>query len=121
MQASTSTREFGARGEQLAADYLTGSGYEIVERNWRCPHGEIDIIARRGDTVVFVEVKTRSGIGFGHPFEAVTRDKVRRLRRLVGAWCAQTAPRPRRMRIDVIGILWPPDGEPALEHLKQVG
>lgn len=118
---ATPTLAFGARGEQLAAEFLTDAGYDILERNWRCPLGEIDIIARHHDTVVFVEVKTRSGTGFGHPFEAVTREKVRRLRRLVGAWCAETTPRPRRMRIDIIGIIWPSGEEPVIEHLKQVG
>jgi putative endonuclease len=62
----------GKRGEDLAADYLRGAGLSIVERNWRCALGEIDVIARDGGETVFVEVKTRAGVGYGHPLEAIT-------------------------------------------------
>ncbi|WP_166998301.1 YraN family protein [Paramicrobacterium fandaimingii] len=115
-----STIEFGARGEGAACAYLEQAGYEILERNWRNAAGEIDVIARVGDTVVFIEVKTRSSIGYGHPFEAITRDKSRRLRRLAGQWVADTHSVPRRIRIDAIAVLWPSDGHPSIEHLEQV-
>ncbi|QPZ39810.1 YraN family protein [Paramicrobacterium chengjingii] len=115
-----STIEFGARGEDAACAHLERAGYEILERNWRHTLGEIDIIARTGETVVFVEVKTRSGIGYGHPFEAITRDKSLRLRRLAHQWVADASTVPRRIRIDAIAVLWPRDGRPSIEHLEQV-
>ncbi|PFG31517.1 YraN family protein [Paramicrobacterium agarici] len=114
------TIEFGARGEAAACTYLEQSGYEILERNWRHRLGEIDIVALQGDTVVFIEVKTRSGVGFGHPFEAITREKASRLRRLAGQWAAGAQSVPRRMRIDAIAVLWPRDGVPTIEHLERV-
>ncbi|MBX9718815.1 MAG: YraN family protein, partial [Microbacteriaceae bacterium] len=64
--------ELGRTGEQLAVEHLTAEGYTILDRNWRCAIGEIDIVARHGETTVVVEVKTRSGLGFGHPLDAVT-------------------------------------------------
>lgn len=115
-----STIEFGARGEDAACAHLEQTGYEILERNWRHALGEIDIIARTGDTVVFVEVKTRSGIDYGHPFEAITHDKSRRLRRLAGQWAADAHPSPRRIRIDAIAVVWPHGRQPSIEHLVQV-
>lgn len=115
------TIEFGARGEAAACAHLEQLGYEILERNWRHALGEIDIIARSGDTIVFVEVKTRSGVGFGHPFEAITHDKARRLRRLARQWAAEAVTAPRRIRIDAIGVIWPHgDDAPVIEHLEQV-
>ena len=83
---TTLTRgQLGALGEQLAVEHLTSLGLRILARNWRCRYGELDIIAADADrTVVFVEVKTRSGDGFGGLPEAVTPVKVRRLRRLAG-------------------------------------
>ncbi|MGH3561802.1 MAG: YraN family protein, partial [Mycobacterium sp.] len=88
---TTLTRaELGALGEQLAIDHLTGQGWQILARNWRCRYGELDVIAAdpAGRTVVFVEVKTRTGDGFGGLAYAVPAEKVRRLRRLAGAWLA---------------------------------
>src|SRR6218665_2831957 len=77
--------ELGRRGEDLAAAHLRACGMTMVERNGRCARGEIDIIAHDGDETVFVEVKTRSGGGWGHPFESITPAKVARLRRLAAA------------------------------------
>lgn len=114
------TIEFGARGEAAACTYLEQSGYTILERNWRHSLGEIDIIARVGDTVVFVEVKTRSGVGYGHPFEAITHDKSLRLRRLARQWVADSPSAPRHLRIDAIAVLWPHGAVPSIEHLEQV-
>jgi putative endonuclease len=96
----------GAYGERLAARYLIGRGLTVLERNWRCPGGELDLVLRDGADLVFCEVKTRRGPGFGEPVEAVGREKVRRLRRLAGRWLA--AGRPRRtgaVRFDVVGVL----------------
>ena len=72
----------GARGEQLAVDWYTARGYEVVARNWRCRQGEVDLIVRREGELVFCEVKSRSSDRYGLPAEAVTPAKQRRLRRL---------------------------------------
>ncbi|MFT4028667.1 MAG: YraN family protein [Protaetiibacter sp.] len=112
--------ELGRRGERLAERYLLARGYRLVERNWRCRHGEIDLVARDGDTLVFVEVKTRTSTAFGHPFEAITPAKLARLRRLAGLWC-ETHPRERgRVRIDAVAVLAPHGTESRIEHLVGV-
>jgi len=110
----------GRRGEQLAASYLEGRGYEIVDRNWRCPQGEIDIVARHGSELVFVEVKTRSTVAFGHPLEAITAVKLARLRRLAAAWCEAHPGRHDAVRIDGIAVLAPRGGPVEIEHLERV-
>jgi len=110
----------GARGEQLAADHLAQLGYAILERNWRCSAGEIDIVARDGDETVFVEVKTRSGTAFGHPLEAITAAKLARLRRLAGAWCQAHPGNSGRIRIDAIAVIAPGGGPARLDHLSGV-
>lgn len=112
--------ELGKRGEEWAADYLIRDGYAVIERNWRCREGEVDLIVGRGDEVVFVEVKTRSGLSFGHPFEAITVAKLARLRRLAAAWCEQSELHPGRIRIDVIGVVAPGGVDPVIEHLTGV-
>lgn len=102
---TTTTRaQIGTRGEDLAADYLRGDGFTILDRNWRCRHGEIDIIAARDELLVFVEVKTRTGHGFGTPAESVTYAKLRRLRRLAGIWLATQRGSWSAVRIDVIEV-----------------
>lgn len=90
----------------------------VIERNWRCRLGEIDLIARDGGVVVFVEVKARSGHGYGHPFEAITPLKLARLRRLAIAWCEQSGAGRTRIRIDAIAVTVPHDGRPVIEHLE---
>ncbi len=112
--------DLGRQGEECAAVYLAARGYTLIERNWRCSQGEIDLIVEHCGEVVFVEVKTRSGTRFGHPFEAVTVAKLARLRRLAGTWCGQAAVWPRRIRIDVIGVIASPGGTPVIEHLEGV-
>jgi putative endonuclease len=112
--------ELGRRGERLAAEHLVASGYQIVERNWRCSHGEIDIVATTGDELVFVEVKTRSTVAFGHPLEAITTQKLARLRRLAAAWCQLHPGAHERIRIDAIAIIAPTHGLIEIEHLERV-
>jgi len=110
----------GARGEQLAAAFLERSGISIIERNWRCSQGEIDVIVQDGDETAFVEVKTRSSVQFGHPLEAITPEKLARLRRLAAAWC-ETHPQPgRHIRIDAIAVIAPTGGPVSIDHLKRV-
>ncbi|OHV05183.1 YraN family protein [Mycobacterium talmoniae] len=115
--------ELGALGEQLAADYLTGGGLRILARNWRCRYGELDVIAvdPASDTAVFVEVKTRTGDGFGGLAEAVTDQKVRRLRRLATVWLASQDRYWAKVRIDVIRVRIGRCPTPEISHLKGVG
>ena len=111
----------GRRGEDLAVVYLETLGMLVVERNWRCAGGEIDIVALDGDALVIAEVKTRRSLDYGHPFEAVGPDKLARLHRLGSAWCRDRELRMPLRRVDVIAVLDDGAGEPLLEHLKGVG
>jgi putative endonuclease len=110
----------GRRGEQLAADYLVGTGMAIIERNWRCALGEIDVIARDGSETVFVEVKTRAGLGYGHPLESITAAKLARLRRLAAAWCEAHPGEGGGIRIDAVAVVAPRGGGVQIEHLRRV-
>lgn len=114
--------EVGRRGEQLAVGLLEREGYRVLDRNWRCRIGEIDIVAQDGDELVIVEVKSRRGVGFGHPFEAITPVKQARLRRLAGAWCEADGRETayRQVRIDAIAVLFDRDDLPTIEHLRGV-
>ncbi|MGX5679926.1 YraN family protein [Schumannella luteola] len=110
----------GRRGEEIAAQHLTARGLTIIERNWRCARGEIDLVARDGDVLVIVEVKTRSGLGFGHPLEAITTAKLARLRQLAAAWCEAHPGHWRSIRIDAVAVIAPRDGAVTVEHLEGV-
>ena len=112
--------ELGKKGEALAADFLSEAGMQVVERNWRCSQGEIDLVVRDGDELVFVEVKTRSSLGYGHPLEAITVAKLARLRRLAGAWCAAHPGQHGLVRIDAVAVVAPMFGAVVVEHLKRV-
>jgi putative endonuclease len=92
-----------------------------VERNWRCPAGEIDVVVRDGTTLVVCEVKTRRSLTFGTPLEGVDRAKAARLRRLAGLYLAAHEIRGVPVRIDLVGVLLPPRGAPQVEHLRGVG
>lgn len=99
-------RQTGASGEDLAAAWLERQGWRILARNWRCRSGELDIIATDPDGVLVVcEVKTRRGLGFGHPLEAVVYAKAARLRRLTSEWLGEQGMPYFRVRIDAIGVL----------------
>ena len=114
----STTSELGAHGEQIAAAYLTDSGLRLLDRNWRCREGELDLVAREGDALVFCEVKTRRAVGYGHPVEAVTPAKQRRLRTLAHRWLAAHDEHAPELRFDVVGVLMRP-GRPALvTHLR---
>lgn len=95
----------GGRGEDLAAAWYEEQGYQVLERNWRCAGGELDVVARRGRTTVFCEVKTRSSAAFGSPAEAVTPAKQARVRRLAARWLASGSRRPGLVRFDVASVL----------------
>ncbi|QAY73802.1 YraN family protein [Agromyces protaetiae] len=113
--------ELGRHGEQIAAGHLEARGMQILDRNWRCPIGELDLVARDGRDTVFVEVKTRTTAAFGHPFEAITALKLARLRRLALAWCEQSEAPVGRIRIDAISVLAPTDAPAFVEHLEGIG
>lgn len=115
------TTELGRWGEQLAAEHLAADGIRVIERNWRCRIGELDIIGRDGDTIVFCEVKTRRGTRLGGPEQAVTARKATRLRRLSGQWLATHRPGARQVRLDVLTVLAAPGAPVRLEHLRGVG
>jgi len=110
----------GQQGEQLAADLLTASGLKIMDRNWRCRTGEIDIVAAEGPVLVICEVKTRSGSRFGTPLEAISRTKAARLRRLAISWVTSHGLFFDQIRIDAVGVLRATDGSFSLEHVRGV-
>lgn len=110
----------GRYGEEVAASYLQRAGWDLLDRNWRCRAGEIDIVAMHGVELVVVEVKTRTGDGYGHPAEAVTAVKLARLRRLAGQWVHEHDLRPRSIRIDVIAVRTARRGAATVEHLVGV-
>lgn len=112
-------RELGDYGERLAARHLTSLGCEVLARNWRCAHGEIDIVALHAGCLVVCEVKTRSGVGYGEPVEAVSPAKAARLRRLLAAYLAEH-PHHGPVRVDVIGVLYAATGPARLRHLVDV-
>ena len=115
---SVSTTDLGSRGERIAAAYLTRAGLRVLDRNWRCRDGELDLVARDGDALVFCEVKTRRGTGFGHPAEAVTRIKQRRLRTLAQRWLAAHDEHAHELRFDVVAVLVGHSGPPEVTHLR---
>lgn len=111
----------GAKGQNLAEQYLLERGFHLIEQNWRCRYGELDLIMREGKTTVAVEVKTRSGTGFGSPLEAITPQKVARLRRLLIEWSRERNIRGSRLRIDGVGItLEPNTSAPQVDHLRSI-
>jgi putative endonuclease len=101
-------RALGAAGEEAVAQWYIGAGYSVVARNWRVRDGEIDLVARRDATIVFCEVKTRRGDGFGMPAEAVTFRKQARLRKLALRWLGDNHARADVLRFDVASVM--PDG-----------
>ncbi|MGQ0625887.1 MAG: YraN family protein [Sporichthyaceae bacterium] len=116
--------ELGRYGEDLAVRYLRGAGLVVLERNWRCRAGEIDIVATEGRALIVCEVKTRRDDTFGGPLLAVTPAKLARLRRLAAHWIDERGPAmltgaPREIRIDVVGV-WAGGGDLRLEHLRGV-
>lgn len=113
--------ELGARGEQLAAEYLLGIGCEILARNWRSGRtGELDLVVRERGVLVAVEVKTRSGRGYGSPFEAITARKAARLRDLLLSWVRTHHPHADGLRIDAIAVMLCEGQPPQIEHLRGI-
>ena len=111
----------GRYGEDVAAEHLLREGLQILARNWRCPTGELDIVARDGPVLVICEVKTRRSRAFGAPAEAVGPRKLRKLRELALRWLDEQRIHVPEVRFDVIAIVQPPTGRPVLEHVRGVG
>jgi putative endonuclease len=116
----------GARGEQVAAAHLEARGYRVLERNWRARpsrdglRGEADLVAEHEGWVVVVEVKTRSSLRYGHPFESITRPKIVRLHRLAAAWARAHDRDPRVVRVDAVAITFAHGVLPEIEVLRQI-
>ena len=112
--------DLGASGEELAVAWYMNQGYQVLGRNWRCREGELDLVVSRDRCVVFCEVKTRSGTGFGLPAEAVTGQKQRRLRRLATRWLGEQKPSVgfAEIRFDVACVTLRRGGEPDLDVIE---
>ncbi|MDD5747964.1 MAG: YraN family protein [Actinomycetota bacterium] len=111
-------RNLGKEGEDAACNYLEGNGYQILSRNWRGEGGELDVVAKKGTTVVFVEVKSRSTSAFGEPEESITVSKKRRIRRLALEYIEENL-LEQDCRFDVIGIMVKSDGQIGeIRHIK---
>lgn len=117
-EASDPRRRFGDRGEDLAAVFFESKGFRVVERNWRCRMGEIDLILERNGVVHFVEVKTRQSTSFGYPEEAITYAKRERFRRTIEAYL-QSSSRPiSRYQADVLAIILLAGKEPSFHYIE---
>jgi putative endonuclease len=112
-------RALGAAGEDAVARWYRRAGYEVLDRNWRCPEGELDLVVARPGEIVFCEVKTRRANAFGAPVEAVTRVKQRRLRVLAARWLqAHREVHARDLRFDVASVLAPRGGDPVIDVIE---
>ena len=100
-------RRLGASGEDAAEAWYRAHDYDVLDRNWRCREGELDLVLRRARTLVFSEVKTRSSLAFGHPLEAVTEAKQHKVRQVARRWMAERDDpwRPAEIRFDVVAVL----------------
>ncbi len=121
MTTSRQRMATGGYGEATAARHLVEQGMVVLDRNWRCEQGEIDLVLRDGEVLVFCEVKTRRGVRFGHPLQAVDEAKLARLHWLAAIWQAVHDVRPEHVRLDVVGVLWPHSGDPVIEHVRGIG
>lgn len=118
MTTQKSTKPFGAYGEQLAVNHLQQNHYQIVNRNWRCKQGEIDIIANKENMLVFVEVRTRHATSTEAAFESVSANKQRKLIALAHTYLNENKLPDQMWRIDVIAIAILPSGKPIIEHIE---
>ncbi|MCP2260801.1 putative endonuclease [Streptoalloteichus tenebrarius] len=112
------TADLGRRGEDLAAAHLERRGLVVLSRNWRCRDGELDIVATDGDGLVFCEVKTRAGPGWGQPVEVLTEAQRRRIHLAALAWMTAFRVPWCPIRFDLVGVTWPHDGPAHLQHVE---
>lgn len=111
----------GRHGENVAARHLVEQGLVLLERNWRCEEGEVDLLLRDGATLVVCEVKTRTSLEVGTPHEAVTDAKLARLHRLGARWAAERGIRPDGIRVDLVAVLQPRRGRAVVDHVAGLG
>lgn len=110
--------DLGTQGEVLAARYLESTGLVLLDRNWRCRQGELDLILTDRTRLVVCEVKTRTSTAYGTPTESVTDAKAARIRRLATRWRVDHGLLPCETRFDIVSVLWVPGGTPEIRHLK---
>jgi putative endonuclease len=115
---TTERRAVGAYGERVAARHLQDQGLVLLARNWRCPDGEVDLVLRDGDDIVFCEVKTRRGDQFGTPAEAIGLRKIRKLRQLANRWLAESGIQPGGIRFDVVEVRPQHRGATRVAHIR---
>lgn len=108
----------GAYGERVARRHLEAAGLRVLDSNWRCDAGELDLVLREGDTLVVCEVKTRSSDAFGTPHEAITEQKAARMRRLAARWITEHDIRPAQIRFDLVAVLRPRRGAAGVDHVR---
>ena len=113
-----SKKQTGDRGENIACDLLIEKGYSIVERNYRYGHGEIDIIAKDKEILVFIEVKSRKNLEFGPPELGVTKGKQRQIRKIAEAYLYEKNITETDCRLDVVGILFQGKEKPIINHIE---
>jgi putative endonuclease len=111
-------QRLGLEGERAAEAALTAAGMRILDRRFRCKLGEIDLVARHDDVLVFVEVKARRGEGYGRPAEAVTERKQRRLGRVALVWLSRRKMLDAPSRFDVVEVLRHPGGRLEVRHIR---
>ena len=116
-KSAAARQALGRYGEDVAARYLIDQGLVVLERNWRCDEGEIDLVLRHGTTLVVCEVKTRTSLGAGTPHEAITDAKLARLKRLGERWAAERGVRPDGIRVDLVALLRPLRGPAVVDHV----
>ena len=108
----------GAYGENVAARYLVERGLVVLDRNWRCSDGEVDLVLREGAVLVVCEVKTRTSTRSGTPHEAITDAKLDRLHRLGQRWAVDHGVRPEETRVDLVAVMRPRRGPAEVEHVR---
>lgn len=121
VHASTSAparAALGRYGEDVAERFLRGQGLVLLDRNWRCDEGELDLVLREGEVLVVCEVKTRTSLAAGTPHEAITAEKLARLKRLGERWAQARGLRPPETRIDLVAVLRPRRGPAVVDHVR---
>jgi putative endonuclease len=121
MSTGRQNSALGAYGERVAARHLVDEGLVVLDRNWRCALGEIDLVLRDGDELVFCEVKTRSGTAYGHPLEAVDGVKTERLVHLASRWMEAHGVAVAQVRFDVVAVIRSDRGAAEVEHVRGLG